>query len=827
MNWVTGRVWVSPLFPPVPPQPLNDKMPTVTFTKSNIARAELFLRRGVISPGLLSQVKAGRTVEVQFRGGKTFTQVQQVTVDGVVRGGVQPVTKAEGPRRPRKAREQFLGSQPSGGPPTTFQRVHTETPAVAVRPGSGDGISTGGLLGGSTPEQEATARAEAIARTQAQQLASVTAIYGKAEVQPGLKPTKGITAADIFGVARRPEFKPITTTVKPFEVKPHPKLPQDQDISIPTFKETALAVGKALIFPTRKGVPEAKEKVLAFEKGRITPGLSKLLGLGPLTARREAARKAQEIAISKGKPSSRFTVAGGKEKFFKDILGIEVGLREAAVRPISILAPEVALGIATGGVFKGAGLVLGRAPLKVTQALATPIGKSVRKVLRTGVTGTFIASEATTISKAKDPFKALGGSALKFKAFTAGIGLTERALTPGIRKITGTPFAELERQELIQAHLTKGGQKFIEPFVKVQRAARGRVEPLPREVTAGRLPKAIPKKARGPIAKLIREEKPVIFGTLGSKLVFPKLRAPKDIDIALKDFKGFTIKAARITGGEVRGQAVGVAGAKFFDIKPKARLEEFGFIERTVTTPSGVRVIRQSEQLARKIGGVIEGRPKDVKDVISLATALEARTLGAKSIVGRIKVPKDFFKPGVKITRPSRKGVSILPSRLPSRLPSKLPSLLPSRVPSKLPSRIPISRVPSKVPSRISKVSGISKVPISKISSILKPSKVPSKIPSELKSSLMPSKVPSKLPSKLPSRLPVSRIPITLLPPLPTTRIPKLRLGFDSLTEAKKKREREMKRVFKFKPSVVAVEHKIRGKRPKRLTGLEVRAIPL
>jgi len=110
--------------------------------------------------------------------------------------------------------------------------------------------------------------------------------------------------------------------------------------------------------------------------------------------------------------------------------------------------------------------------------------------------------------------------------------------------------------------------------------------------------------------------------------------------------------------------------------------------------------------------------------------------------------------------------------------------------------------------------------------------KSPSPSPSLLKS-LSPSPSPSRSPSFSPSFSPsISTIPPPSLSPSPSLTPPTIpRTGMIPLFGLKRKQHKKTKaskklsRVLRYNPSLVAVEYNIKGQRPKKLTGLEIRKL--
>ncbi len=187
---------------------------------------------------------------------------------------------------------------------------------------------------------------------------------------------------------------------------------------------------------------------------------------------------------------------------------------------------------------------------------------------------------------------------------------------------------------------------------------------------------------------------------------------------------------------------------------------------------------------------------------------------GFKLPVSRV-VKKKVSRPRFKKKRPSRlpkskKKGSVLPSNLKRSKPSKLVSSRPSRLKG---SKLKPSKLVSSRPSRLK-------------GSKLKPSKLAKSQVSKLK----PSQIrPSKLPPSRLSKLPASRIRSALV------RLPKGAPRPPPRILRRPKNRKEEQRVIQwlkqqkvvFRPSLVAVLFNITGIPKKRLTGFEIRPIPV
>ena len=290
----------------------------------------------------------------------------------------------------------------------------------------------------------------------------------------------------------------------------------------------------------------------------------------------------------------------------------------------------------------------------------------------------------------------------------------------------------------------------------------------------------------------------------------------------------------------------------------------------------GVRVMPLSEQGLRKGEGIFQlraeglgARPhrlKDIPDFFSTQEVLiESKWFGKTKLrktLGELKElypqevfkdtatsqnpmkvllqapkttkPSTFFKAtrpspaiGIKMTKPSSPAVLIKTKSPSIRLPSEFRA---GRSPSIYRGPSPSGRLPSP------KVYGVGS-PSPRIPSEYKIGKGPSpKIPSEYKIGKGPSpKIPSvyKAPSPSPYGIPspkayTPRSPSPYLYPFsfPRSPPPKVPRGsFEGILEGKAKKPRELARVFKYKPTLIAVEKNIKGKAPEIITGLEVRPL--
>lgn len=139
-----------------------------------VGRADIqrrWLQAGV-RPQYWQYIKEGRTVSVDYKGGKTSTQITQIYVDGRPQlTRALPISKPEGPRPRATPRAQYLGQG------AEVQVVRSPGGVVQEIPRYPGEIDRSGLTGG-------------------------LADLGRAEIQEGLPETRGLKAADIFAVAR-------------------------------------------------------------------------------------------------------------------------------------------------------------------------------------------------------------------------------------------------------------------------------------------------------------------------------------------------------------------------------------------------------------------------------------------------------------------------------------------------------------------------------------------------------------------------------------------------------------------------------------------------
>lgn len=886
----------------------------------NRPTAKTWLRRGLIPSKLYKQVEQGKRVQIEYSGSlmqASTVRLYSHTVDGVRTAYGKPVTPdvqrgAKATRAPAYSTpgEQRLGEK------TVSQRTSRDTSPTPR-------IARTGTIAGQQPTTQTMTISEPPPRPE--QIAEL----GRAEVQAGLPPTTGITARDIFGVAQRkglsaeevsgqgPVFRgrQISDTeteylavggrgtgfATPTERISAAQRELERDLGMygrqediqslkslwkppkMPLKEVAKKVGTSFVIPTKKRAEESWEALTRFESERISPSISKTLGIKETEFKREVAGREYETALARD-VAGKFTVPGGKQKAYRDVLDISLGLGTALSKPVTVVVPEIALGIATGGAFRGAGVLLERAPTKVLQKLASPTGQFIRKSARGLSYGSFAAIEAVSIGKSGDPFRRIGELPIRLAGFGAGEALSAKAFTPKVRRKVGTPYAELGRQEQLLMTKAPKGKKWFDPFIELQRKAsaaerKGILQVESKALTPKRLPEAIPKEARPGVVKAIKEQDLLVFGSESVSLKygkrFERLRSlyagePKpvgDIDTAIGQVKlggagealARTVRPAA-RGLEVKQQSIGLRGGeKFFDIKPMERLEAFEFIGPIKQTRERmpVRTTSISEEFARKIAGGIEWRKggKDIPDILAISRLLTedaktARLLGVspklrKTILkrtstgaGNLKELSSLLgKPGKSVRK--GRGISVLPDRsvlkaprVPSRLPiSKLPrsSRLPgvSKFSSSKLSKSIFGKQSSKVPS-ILKPSRLPK-------SILKPSRISSVLPSKISRSRLPSELSrsvfgtSKLPKTTPSRIPTSRIPSSRIPNIligpPPTKILPPDLDIRPLKDEQKTQERELKRPFKYLPTVEAADIQLYGKVPKRLTGLEIRPI--
>ena len=268
-----------------------------------------------------------------------------------------------------------------------------------------------------------------------------------------------------------------------------------------------------------------------------------------------------------------------------------------------------------------------------------------------------------------------------------------------------------------------------------------------------------------------------------------------------------------------------------FDIGPEEMLDpQFG---RLIKDPrdlvfnviqgrrEGIKVKTSSQRnLEKALLGELEGVTLPVKQAEREAGILrnlfEKEKLGTKDIFGNSKFKQkksgelftdDFLIKRRKSSSSSSRAKS--PSSFYSPKPSSSSSLSrsisksisgsssPSFSPSKSPSFSP-SKSPSFSPSTYSSFS---------------PSKSSSKSPS-----LYPSFSPSTSPSKSPSLYPS----ITTTPRRPAA-IPIFRFKPGKVKKLPQYKQKD--RGYRYNPSVVAIQYNIHGKKPKKLTGLEIRKL--
>ena len=501
------------------------------------------------------------------------------------------------------------------------------------------------------------------------------------------------------------------------------------------------------------------DTIKSFESKFISPFISerfKLFSLGAITTTPKGPSAIE--GLSKKELSSKIVEATG------DFIS----------KPITQVTPEVATGGLTSGFIRMGIKTLTRSKT-ILKFLGSKKGIITRKISSAGLFGTFGILEARRIQKAEDPTKEVLQIPLRFGAFGTGADIETRLATSvaARRRIT-EPFSELQREEQLQKSFKEPEfQEQIRELIKIQKQLRKKPE-TPKPITKQQLPKDIPKKSK--VLQTIKEEKGVFFGSLVTQT-----RPAGDIDVAAQQAKILQTKLGKVTGAEQRGQAIGFEDFKVADVKPLSRLYEFPFIEPLVVGKTGIRQTRQSEQLARKIGGVVQRREKAAKDLDDTFAIIEDLTKQnvkkltpkkAKSFENirkkstQLKKQSSKLKKELQKTKPSKKKPSDLPSsKLPSRLPSRLPSsFLPSKFPSKV-SKFTPSKIPSRIPIPKSKIT-TSLIPPSKIPPIKPPSKIPpTKTPPSL---LPPIKPPPSLlpPIKPPSKIPPTKTPPSLIPPL-------------------------------------------------------------
>ena len=760
--------------------------------------AALMVRRGQIPAGIYQRVKRGEEIKYSISGGSTSPRVTLYYDTGRVETTPRP------DRDFSPSGQQYLGGD------TTFQRTTydtSQTPTIA-RTGTIAGQQTmtdTRVIEGVVLETPKYPMGEAAKRL---------SYYRAVEKQKGYTPV-GISYGETvkYDVGLAPsiyQYDPSKdvgvkiaeqrTTAQRFKniFFPEPSEKPEQA----TLKKTALTTAKAVLLPTPSNIEKAYTQLSSYEEQKITPLFSKGLRIEEL--KRIRSKSISEYERTKDIPTgSKWIVSGGRAKFEKDVLGIGVGLRTFLSKPVTEVAPEIALGIATGGTFKGAGLVLERLPLRTSKFLASPIGVALRKVANRGIGATFIASETYSISKSSDPFVEIGKLPFKLGAFIGGerIGSKPFEVT-AVRRKVGTSYAELERQEALLKTTSKEGKEFFDPYIELHRKISGlerskKVSIGNVELTPKTLPQVIPKEARIDVITSVKELDLLVFGSESVKLKYPKKfekyrsyyagkESPVgDLDTALKsakiEYAGEKL-AEDIGAGrnlDIKPQSIGIKGGKkFFDIKPQERLEGFAFISPIKSTKAGVRTTSISEELGRKISGGIEYRKegKDIPDIKAIGRLLvedprissklspELKAKVLKSVETPVKA-KDFFRSNVieasdtrgLLSRSSdfsssfRKSSRILPSSFKSA--SKLPSSsfgIPSKIPSSVkpssikPSSIPKSSIiPSSIkpskPSYIPSKTQISKAPTSTISEL----KAPSKAPSSVIKSVLSSRIPS------------------------------------------------------------------------------------
>ena len=528
------------------------------------------------------------------------------------------------------------------------------------------------------------------------------------------------------------------------------------------------------------------------------------------------------------------------------------GVFKKAVTVTKIAPAYATLSLAKAGLLKPAGVA----------TLAT-LGKVTQTVVGAGIVGTYAVKKVRAIELAPTPRAkgiVFGKTAFEVAAVTYGA----KAYRPGRLE----EYYEARFATPLQVAVTKYGTpeniRFAEETGKLGlRLSRSDVIVQPRGEVPFRKVKGVTTKTGRQLQKYFELERLAMVKGSASQSAFLektlqkqfiKIRGGRisDIDIALYGKAKGPLGIKKFEYGKIK-QKKGIA----FDVKRwEQAVREIGYRPPQLTQKE-VQVQAFQYQSYRKAVGAFQYRyredvgpefgrlGKDIRDL--LFQAKQAKLAGYKvdtsyierAIGGKegVTLPLQKFLPTtpyVPITPTAKPFIAEIPTyRITTTRPSKLPfSEIYGRVISR-PSKPSMPSYPSVISIAPSYPSRPSYPSVSKVSYPSRPSYAPPSLPSLPRYPSRPSypSMPSypsypSLPSypspsypSYPSYPSVSKITETTTTPFPD-------LDFGPRRKKKVKRKRvKPRRVTKYKPSLVAAEKMIYGKKPKILTGLEVRPL--